>query len=271
MLLHPTSIGNYAFRMCNALTSVVIPPSVTSIGNNAFQQCATLTSVVIEDGVMMSIGNYAFASCPVLASVVIPPSVTSIGNNAFQFCPAITSVEIPEGVTSIGNDAFSGCSLTSVVIPASVMTINTGAFQIPGLIEVTFNGGDTTFTADLAFPNGANLRTAYMPPLGGGAGTYTRSGTVWEKVILPATYTVTFDRNNTDASGYTEANPQTMPVSAGASLGTLPLPPTRDIPQYVFNGWNTQANGSGTAFTEDTIVAESITVYAQWAVIVVPP
>ena len=34
-----TSIGNYAFYNCSALTSVDIPKGVTSIGNDAFYGC----------------------------------------------------------------------------------------------------------------------------------------------------------------------------------------------------------------------------------------
>lgn len=33
---------------------------------------------------------------------------------------------------------------------------------------------------------------------------------------------------------------------------------------YVFAGWNTKQDGSGVAFTEDTVVTGDITVYAQW-------
>lgn len=42
-----TSIGDYAFRSCQNLTSVTIPSSVTSIGAAAFYGCTGLTSVTI--------------------------------------------------------------------------------------------------------------------------------------------------------------------------------------------------------------------------------
>jgi uncharacterized repeat protein (TIGR02543 family) len=78
------------------------------------------------------------------------------------------------------------------------------------------------------------------------------------------TYTVTFNKNNTDA-GSTEANPLTRTVTVPAtSISSLPTQPTR--PGYAFNGWNTQANGSGTPFTATTNVTSNTTVYAQWMV-----
>ena len=73
-------------------------------------------------------------------------------------------------------------------------------------------------------------------------------------------YTVTFDKNG----GATEANPTSKPVISGGNVGTLPTPPTKA--GNAFAGWNTAADGSGTAFTGSTSVTANITVYAQWAI-----
>ena len=91
-----TTIGFWAFRGCDSLTSVTIPDSVTTIGNNAFYYCSSLTSVTIPD------------------------SVTTIGFNAFFLCSSLTSVTIGDSVTTIGDYAFSRCdSLTSVYCEAT--------------------------------------------------------------------------------------------------------------------------------------------------------
>jgi uncharacterized repeat protein (TIGR02543 family) len=73
-------------------------------------------------------------------------------------------------------------------------------------------------------------------------------------------YTVTFNNNG----GTTTASPAVMTVtSPDTTIGSLPTPPTRT--NYNFVNWNTQANGSGTVFTESTTVHGDIKVYAQWA------
>ena len=78
-----TAIGDFAFRECSGLTSIVIPASVTSIGSGAFARCTGLTSIEIPDGVT-TIGDDAFFFCTGLTSVTIyAPSLDYDGKNAF--------------------------------------------------------------------------------------------------------------------------------------------------------------------------------------------
>ena len=97
---------NTLMQGCN---TTVIPNSVTSIGEYAFCRCIALTSVTIPKGVM-SIGNGAFSGCTGLTSITIPNSVTSIGDYAFNSCTGLTSITIPNSVTSIGENAFYSCT-----------------------------------------------------------------------------------------------------------------------------------------------------------------
>jgi len=71
---------------------------------------------------------------------------------------------------------------------------------------------------------------------------------------------VTFDGNG---GTVLPANATRM-IALGTALGSqMPPAPTRD--GYVFQGWNTAADGSGLDFTASTIVNTDTTVYAQWA------
>ncbi|MDB4388805.1 leucine-rich repeat domain-containing protein [Akkermansiaceae bacterium] len=113
-----TSIGDWAFNGCRALTSITIPDDVSSIGERAFFNCTSLTSISIPDGVT-SIGESGFLACRSLTSITIPDSVTSIGDWAFSGC-GLTRITIPDSVTSIWRSAFYGCtSLTTIEVGAA--------------------------------------------------------------------------------------------------------------------------------------------------------
>ncbi|MBU2929004.1 LamG-like jellyroll fold domain-containing protein [Winogradskyella psychrotolerans] len=86
-----TSIGNYAFVMCNSLVSVTIPDSVISIGELAFDHCTSLQTVNIGNSVT-SIGNFAFGMCPSL-STIINNSTTPLVINEYVFSNDFGSVE----------------------------------------------------------------------------------------------------------------------------------------------------------------------------------
>jgi len=74
------------------------------------------------------------------------------------------------------------------------------------------------------------------------------------------TYTVTFNKNASDATG---PSPTSRAVTTPAiNIDALPSAPART--GYTFNGWNTQADGSGTVFNQTTSVSANITVHAQW-------
>ena len=188
-----TSIGDYAFSDCSALTSVTIPNSVTSIGDYAFYNCSALPSVTIPNNVT-SIGDFAFSDCSALPSVTIPNNVTSIGDFAFQYCPKLSSFTIPSSVTSIGDNPFIGdyklttltvdagntaykcvdgmlltiggeeliiClhDKTSVTIPSSVTEIGPYAFDnYRGLTNVTIPS-NVIYIGDGAFVHCENLKT----------------------------------------------------------------------------------------------------------------
>ena len=118
-----TTIGDYAFNDCDALTSVSMP-EVTTISEWAFRYCSALISVSMPKAIM--IGEGAFNFCSALTSVSMP-EVTTIGNSAFSGCFDLTSIEMPS-VTTIGDYAFNYCfALTSVSMP-SVTTIGDYAF-----------------------------------------------------------------------------------------------------------------------------------------------
>ena len=81
-------------------------------------------------------------------------------------------------------------------------------------------------------------------------------------------YTVTFDKNKGNGSTEVteEMDPQKIPV--GETTGLTPNKFARE--GYTFSGWNTQADGSGTSYTDGQEVTniaakgENVFLYAQW-------
>ena len=135
------SVEASAFLNNTAITSVVLPDSITSIGEKAFNGCESLTSVTFgKNSQLSSIGPGAFNYCYSLESITIPESVTNIGSEAFNYCCGLRSVTFGENsqLTSIGDYAFLGCySIESITIPASVTSIGEWAFvECYRLVEV---------------------------------------------------------------------------------------------------------------------------------------
>ena len=169
-----TAIGDEAFIVCGALTSIVIPDSVTTIGARAFAFCDALTTVEIPDSVrsigsdpfydtgyyhqesnwengVLYIGNHCIdaKSDEIPTEYTIREGTITIGAYVFAWCAALTSVEIPDSVTTIGYSAFRGCAaLTTVEIGDSVTTIGDSAFAYcDALTTVYYTGSEEQWNA----------------------------------------------------------------------------------------------------------------------------
>ena len=183
-----TSIGNYAFALCENLTSITIPNSVTSIGDGAFEDCSNLASVTIGNSVT-SIGDDAFRCCYPLASITIPNSVTSIGQNAFHITQWLNN--LPDGMVYAGKVAYTykgampenteiilnldtkgiaggtfknQSNLKSIIISSNVTNIGFDAFsECTGLTSVYVMATTPPTLDETAFNDNASGRKIYVP------------------------------------------------------------------------------------------------------------
>lgn len=96
------------FSDCSALTSIVLPESITKIPSGTFNGCTSLASVTAK-GEISAIGNSAFQECKSLTQLALPGQLTSIGYSAFQDCENLSSVPDLSAVTSLGSYAFYNC------------------------------------------------------------------------------------------------------------------------------------------------------------------
>ena len=126
-----TTIKEYAFTNCTALTGVTIPKDVTTIGESAFQGCTALTSVTLPaDAKLTTIEQGAFYACEMLTSITLPEGLQTIGGNVFNTCEKLPSITIPKSVTTIGDGAFAYCSALKdvTVLWNTPLTIPSGVF-----------------------------------------------------------------------------------------------------------------------------------------------
>ncbi len=142
--------------------------TVAAIGDNAFNalvypNCYAITSMIIPDTVTI-IKYRAFFRCEAMSSITIPDSVTSIGVSVFCYCYSLESITMPDSVASIGEYAFFECnSLTSITIPESVTLIKYNAFcNCPSLVSAYFEGDAPSVWGSSVFDSAAPGFTIYF-------------------------------------------------------------------------------------------------------------
>ncbi len=237
-----TDIGDSAFSNCSSLNDIIIPEGITSISANTFMDCRSLSTIVLPNGVT-SIGASAFMNCINLSNLVLPEELTSIGNYAFWCCSSLSNITVPEGVTYIGTEALYNCrKLSSVTLPESVTSIGNSAF------------------------GNSNENLVIYGKTNSYAHTYANTwGIPFVDLSAPISYIIVFNKNDTSATG-TMPN-QEIVSESGTKLNQNEYKRTG----YIFKGWNTKADGTGIAYSDQadgsaisTKKDDVVTLYAQW-------
>ena len=264
--------------LCNnmyAVTTVRLPKTLTSIGTSALEGCKKLEEINgLSDCKLTSIGANAFASCSALKGVDLSKSsFTALPASAFAKDTALTSVKLPDSLTEIGEKAFVGCGamekidlsntkLTTIGKNAMAEMNNLMYINLPDTVK---NVGQSAF--DISVPLDSS-DTAFMPTIisenvNPSDVGYTENNTSpWKRrqvIFRDNAFTVRFDGNGSDGATANEpffgyvGTKVTIPACKYKKKG------------YLFTGWNTKKDGSGTAYKAGTKTADTISVlYAQW-------
>ena len=281
------SINSNAFRACRGLTTIEIPDNVTSMGHACFAQCAKLVTVVLPAGTtqlpnymfqnarsmknitfkegLVKIGSFAFQDNVVLRSVVLPDSLNEIATSAFRGNVRLASIDLGEGVQTIGNLVFYQSALVDVVLPASLKSVGTNAFSGVTTLANVYYAADLDAWNQVTWNNNATIfgrvnRYLYSEndPQAEGYWHYVNGvPTVWEVVVAPSEFTVTFNANGQGTA------PEAQTVVAGE---TATQPEALVATGYVFGGWYTDA-ACTVAYDFAAAVNADITLYAKWTVI----
>lgn len=224
--------------------------------------------IVIGEGIT-NIGKAAFKGGKILTTIRLPKSLKEIKENAFSNCPALTTVRYSgkqeqwDAITiASGNEALTNAKL----LLSTYMLIYKN-------VDGTANPNPDMADKDSALTLKDATRTGYLF-----GGWYKEDSFKTKVTSIPAgneadvtlyakwtpiSYTVTFDANGGTGSI----------AKKTVSYGELAeLPKTGFIRTgYTFTGWNTKADGKGTAYTLGQTVTNlsstqgaNVTLYAQW-------
>ena len=122
-----TYIAAHAFEN-SMICGIILPESITEIGDRAFRGCEKLAALQLPPD-LSRLGSGAFSSCG-LQSIRIPGSVTKIPLLCFSGCSQLETVILEEGFREIDPQAFIHCpKLKSVYLPSSVQKVSKTAFD----------------------------------------------------------------------------------------------------------------------------------------------
>ena len=129
-----TEIPANTFWACGKLTTIKGIPgqpgawdNITKIGENAFNMCVALTTIKLP-AELKTIDAQAFRSCDHLATVDYGTKVETIGDGAFWSTGALKKFFFKGSVKTLGADAFRESGLTCVHLKGD-MTIGKEAFM----------------------------------------------------------------------------------------------------------------------------------------------
>lgn len=241
-----------------------------SIATVAPAQAANISAVIVTNPSNSSFG--ASAGTPAFTVTIPGASISSLinyisigaslsGNNwtPVNTCPVYSG--------SLPANNLASCGITSIKVGGT--TVSGWQAYLGG---VTYNGirvynpstqfSPTTGDIEITFAQGAFVTPAtngyytFGVATEEGSGTLIDRGTATILVGTAPTSTVTFNANL--GSG----NMATQSSNASASLNTNTFTRTG----YTFSGWNTVANGSGTAYADGATYnfQANRTLYAQW-------
>lgn len=277
-----TKIGNHAFEHTN-ITSITIPDSVTAIGEQAFNGCTSLAEVNIsKNSKLETIGNRAFYDTRVL-KMYLPGGVKTLGVGAFQRTP-VEIYDLSDVYSSdftIGDWCINNWYNTKEGEVAPEWANNHK--------DIYVNNNNILNALLAKNKAGSVTKTCYVT--NGGTVDMTKTG--FEAVSRPG-YTVEWHQKADFSDAAYTGDPQnSQNYYAKWTLSANAIEVTYDAnisgvtaktyavftggkheaeessfnrAGYTFTGWNTAANGTGTAYAVGDIIPTTadITVYAQW-------
>ena len=291
------NVGMNAFKGFGWLESVSLPKAET-IGSSAFFNCTRMTSITLES--VKTLKASSFENTNSLTKLTLPATIQTIENIKFgtvrQGNKAGTRV-VMKGMTppTVASGAFTGVSQTTistVTVPAGALDAYLAQINAENSSAGLIRKKETMWNNLYLREEGSYAVEYYSEYVTGVKVAYVKAGegVTAEKVASATKAGNIFKGWNTKKNGTGEAFGEgsvptdditVYPVFAAACTiqihqedGTttklevekgqairenLPVAPTKE--GYLFKGWNTSADGTGTTVTADTVITENMDLY----------
>ena len=292
-----TEVGDDAFNGFGWLEKVSLPKAET-IGMRAFYKCTRLTDVTLEAVKTLKKDSFYYTNS--LKRLTLPATLETIENIQFgrvgQGNKAGTRV-VMKGMTppTVASGAFTGVSQTTistVTVPAGALDAYLAQINAENSSAGLIRKKETMWNNLYLREEGSYAVEYYSEYVTGVKVAYVKAGegVTAEKVASATKAGNIFKGWNTKKNGTGEAFGEgsvptdditVYPVFAAACTiqihqedGTttklevekgqairenLPVAPTKE--GYLFKGWNTSADGTGTTVTADTVITENMDLY----------
>ena len=247
-----TSIGTEAFYACKNLEMIngLSDCDITKIGEKAFYNCWSLKEADLSRSSFTVLPASAFKGDTALLSVKMPESLNEIGNEAFYGCSAMKKLDLNNTrLTTIGNGALSDMtSLMYINLPDTVNNVGAKAFDLNLRLDSSDTALMPTVVSENVTPASVNYTDNNVSP--------------WKRrqvIFRDNAVAVHFDGNGSDG--------KTANAPVFASAGTkISIPVCKYTKKgYLFTGWNTEKDGSGTTYKAGARTSDAISIlYAQW-------
>lgn len=247
-----TSIGTEAFYACKNLEMIngLSDCDITKIGEKAFYNCWSLKEADLSGSSLTVLPASAFKGDTALLSVKMPESLNEIGNEAFYGCSAVKKLDLNNTrLTTIGDSALSDMtSLMYINLPDTVNSVGAKAFDLNLRLDSSDTALMPTVVSENVTPASVNYTDNNVSP--------------WKRrqvIFRDNAVAVHFDGNGSDG--------KTANTPVFASAGTkISIPACKYTKKgYLFTGWNTEKDGSGTTYKAGARTSDAISIlYAQW-------
>ena len=288
------NVGMNAFKGFGWLESISLPKAET-IGSSAFFNCTRMTSITLES--VKTLKTSSFENTNSLTKLTLPATIQTIEKIKFgtvrQGNKAGTRV-VMKGMTppTVASGAFTGVSqstISTVTVPAGALDAYLAQINAENSSAGLISKRETMWNNLYLREEGSYAVEYYSEYVTGVKVAYVKAGegVTAEKVASATKAGNIFKGWNTKKNGTGEAFGEgsvltdditVYPVFAAACTiqvhqedGTttklevekdqvigenLPAAPTKE--GYLFKGWNTSADGTGTTVTADTVITENI-------------